>query len=248
MRCRLSSCCSSVWRRLEYQFSARATSVLGRARRPAFCACSTTCFLQSDDAYAFMFAWEVMALASYFLVTTQHRIAEIRRAGFLYLLIAHVGALAILLCFGILQGGSWALTFDTMRAAHLTPQWATLAFLLALFGFGAKAGLVPLVPEVQSLREIYDEHGGVRDRFLDAGRVSPELAARLGLVGFAARASGQTLDPRVDFPCVPYVELATMKVVRMEGDVAARVAVRFDELKESCRLALQILKSLPSTP
>lgn len=100
--------------------------------------------LLADDAYAFMFAWEVMALASYFLVTTQHRIAEIRRAGFLYLLIAHVGALAILLCFGILQGGSWALTFDTMRAAHLTPQWATLAFLLALFGFGAKAGLVPL--------------------------------------------------------------------------------------------------------
>jgi formate hydrogenlyase subunit 3/multisubunit Na+/H+ antiporter MnhD subunit len=100
--------------------------------------------LLADDAYAFMFAWEVMALASYFLVTTQHRIPDIRRAGFLYLLIAHVGALAILLCFGVLQGGSWELTFDAMRAAHLTPQWATLAFLLALFGFGAKAGLVPL--------------------------------------------------------------------------------------------------------
>jgi hydrogenase-4 component B len=100
--------------------------------------------LIADDAYAFMFAWEVMALASYFLVTTQHRIAEIRRAGFLYLLIAHVGALAILLCFGVLQGGSWELTFNAMRAAHLTREWSTLAFLLALFGFGAKAGLVPL--------------------------------------------------------------------------------------------------------
>ncbi len=100
--------------------------------------------LIADDAYAFMFAWEVMALASYFLVTTQHRIAEIRRAGFLYLLIAHVGAFGILLCFGVLQGGRWELTFDAMRAAHLTPQWATLAFLLAFFGFSAKAGLVPL--------------------------------------------------------------------------------------------------------
>ena len=49
--------------------------------------------LLADDAYAFMVAWETMALSSYFLVTTQHRIAEIRRAGFLYLLIAHVGAL-----------------------------------------------------------------------------------------------------------------------------------------------------------
>ncbi len=53
--------------------------------------------LLADDAYGFMLAWETMALSSYFLVTTQHRIPEIRSAGFLYLLIAHVGAIAILL-------------------------------------------------------------------------------------------------------------------------------------------------------
>ena len=100
--------------------------------------------LLADDAYAFMLAWETMALSSYFLVTTQHRIPEIRRAGFLYLLMAHLGALAILLCFGVLQGGSWRFTFDAMRAAHLAPGWATAAFCLALVGFGAKAGLVPL--------------------------------------------------------------------------------------------------------
>ena len=75
--------------------------------------------LLADDAYLFMVAWETMALSSYFLVTTQHRIPEIRRAGFLYLLIAHVGAIAILLCFGVLQGGSWQFTFDAMRAAQL---------------------------------------------------------------------------------------------------------------------------------
>jgi formate hydrogenlyase subunit 3/multisubunit Na+/H+ antiporter MnhD subunit len=100
--------------------------------------------LLADDAYAFMVAWETMALSSYFLVTTQHRIPEIRRAGFLYLLIAHVGAIAILMCFGVLQGGSWQFTFDAMRNAHLAPGWATAAFVLALVGFGAKAGLVPL--------------------------------------------------------------------------------------------------------
>jgi hydrogenase-4 component B len=100
--------------------------------------------LLADDAYLFMLAWETMALSSYFLVTTQHRLPEIRRAGFLYLLIAHVGALAILLCFGVLQGGSWQFTFDAMRSAQLEPKSATLAFLLALLGFGAKAGLVPL--------------------------------------------------------------------------------------------------------
>src|SRR5574337_985433 len=98
----------------------------------------------ADDAYLFMVAWETMALSSYFLVTTQHRIPEIQRAGFLYLLMAHVGALALLLCFGVLHGGSWIMTFDAMRGATLSPAWAGLAFGLALFGFGAKAGLVPL--------------------------------------------------------------------------------------------------------
>lgn len=100
--------------------------------------------LLADDAYAFMVAWETMALSSYFLVTAQHRIPEIRRAGFLYLLIAHVGAIGILLCFGVMQGGSWQFTFDAMRGATLAPEWAAVAFFLALFGFGAKAGLVPL--------------------------------------------------------------------------------------------------------
>ena len=82
-----------------------------------------------------------MALSSYFLVTSQHRIPEIRRAGFLYLLMAHVGAICILLSFGVLQGGSWQFTFDAMRSARLSPFWASAAFLLALLGFGAKAGL-----------------------------------------------------------------------------------------------------------
>jgi len=100
--------------------------------------------LLADDAYAFMMAWETMALSSYFLVTTQHRIPEIRRAGYLYLLIAHLGAIGILLSFGVMQGGSWQFTFDAMRAADLSPAWAAAAFLLALSGFGAKAGLVPM--------------------------------------------------------------------------------------------------------
>ncbi len=100
--------------------------------------------LLADDAYAFMVCWEVMALASFFLVTTNHRIPEIQRAGFLYLLIAHIGAIGILLCFGVLQANTGDYTFANMRAQHLSPFWASAAFLLALFGFGAKAGILPL--------------------------------------------------------------------------------------------------------
>ncbi|MCL4316361.1 MAG: hydrogenase 4 subunit B, partial [Gammaproteobacteria bacterium] len=98
----------------------------------------------ADDAYLFMVAWETMALSSYFLVTTDHHLIEVRKAGFLYLLIAHIGAIAILLCFGVMQGGHGDYTFSALREAHLTGFWASAAFLLALFGFGAKAGMLPL--------------------------------------------------------------------------------------------------------
>jgi formate hydrogenlyase subunit 3/multisubunit Na+/H+ antiporter MnhD subunit len=98
----------------------------------------------ADDAYAFMVMWETMALSSFFLVTANDRDAATRRAGYLYLLIAHVGAIAILLCFGVLQANTGDYGFANMRQQHLTPFWGSTAFLLALFGFGAKAGLIPL--------------------------------------------------------------------------------------------------------
>ena len=100
--------------------------------------------LLADDAYAFMVAWESMALSSFFLVTTNHQHAEIRRAGFLYLLIAHVGAIGILLSFGVMTGGAGDYSFAGMRAQHLSPFWSSAAYLLALLGFGAKAGLLPV--------------------------------------------------------------------------------------------------------
>src|SRR6266511_4345638 len=100
--------------------------------------------LIADDAYLFMIAWETMALSSYFLVTTEHHVERNRKAGFIYLLIAHLGAMGILLSFGVLHGGHGDYTFDALRRAELSPFWATTAFLLAFFGFGAKAGMLPL--------------------------------------------------------------------------------------------------------
>jgi formate hydrogenlyase subunit 3/multisubunit Na+/H+ antiporter MnhD subunit len=98
----------------------------------------------SDDAYVFMVMWETMALSSYFLVTANHRVPEVRRAGYIYILMAHVGAVAILLCFGVLQANTGDYTFANMRAQQLSPFWASAAFGLALLGFGAKAGMLPL--------------------------------------------------------------------------------------------------------
>ena len=100
--------------------------------------------LLADDAFVFMVSWELMSVSSYFLVAYQHQYAANRRAAFLYLLMAHVGALAILLGFGVLAGFSGGYTFEAMRTANLSATWASIAFALAFFGFGMKAGIVPL--------------------------------------------------------------------------------------------------------
>ncbi|MEK7206714.1 MAG: proton-conducting transporter membrane subunit, partial [Pseudomonadota bacterium] len=100
--------------------------------------------LLADDAFVFMISWELMSVSSYFLVAYQHLNAANRRAGFLYLLMAHIGGLAILLGFGVLAGFGSSFTFEAMRATELTPVWASIAFALAFFGFGMKAGMVPL--------------------------------------------------------------------------------------------------------
>jgi formate hydrogenlyase subunit 3/multisubunit Na+/H+ antiporter MnhD subunit len=100
--------------------------------------------LLANDALVFMVFWELMSLSGYFLVAYQHQHAANRHAAFLYLLLAHVGALVILLSFGVLAAFGGGLTFDLMRTARLTPLWATIAFGCAFVGFGVKAGMVPL--------------------------------------------------------------------------------------------------------
>jgi len=99
--------------------------------------------------------------------------------------------------------------------------------------------------EVRIVRDIYDEHAGVQDRFRNCGRVTPALARQLGLTGLPGRASGQAFDLRCDLPVAPYDALEVRLVTTDGGDVAARVAVRFDEITESLRLVRAILDGLP---
>jgi Ni,Fe-hydrogenase III large subunit len=97
---------------------------------------------------------------------------------------------------------------------------------------------------VHTIESIYDEHAGLQDRFLGTGRVTPALAAQLGLTGLGGRASGQHKDLRCDQPWAPYDELQVVMARQTEGDVAARVAVRFDEVFESLRLIRMLCKHL----
>ncbi|TVR57870.1 MAG: hydrogenase 4 subunit B [Candidatus Competibacteraceae bacterium] len=110
---------------------------------PAFLA-SMNLVLLADDAFTFLFAWEFMSLSSWALVMAHHRESATARAGYLYLVMACFGTLALLLAFGLLAGPSGGYDFATIRAGALTPELAALALVLVLLGTGSKAGLVPL--------------------------------------------------------------------------------------------------------
>jgi Ni,Fe-hydrogenase III large subunit/Ni,Fe-hydrogenase III component G len=87
-----------------------------------------------------------------------------------------------------------------------------------------------------SMRNTYDNHAGVQDRFRETGVLSPELAWNLDATGLAARASGIPHDLRADCPWPPYDKLKPKVSTQPSGDVAARAAVRFDEIVESLRI------------
>jgi formate hydrogenlyase subunit 3/multisubunit Na+/H+ antiporter MnhD subunit len=100
--------------------------------------------LVADDAYAFLFSWELMSLASWALVLARHNDPESRRAAHLYLVMAAIGTMALLFAFGGLAGPAGGYAFDTIRAHHPTPLVAALVLAAALVGCGSKGGLVPL--------------------------------------------------------------------------------------------------------
>jgi len=108
-----------------------------------------------------------------------------------------------------------------------------------------RQSLTHLEQEAATLREIYDEHSGAQDRFINTGKVTPELASQLGLTGLPGRACGQAWDVRANFPCTPYDQLDVRMATHRNGDVAARVIMRFEEITESIRLIRDILSNLP---
>jgi hydrogenase-4 component B len=110
---------------------------------PAFLAGMNLVVL-ADDAFSYLVCWEFMSLASWALVMAHHREAGNARAGYIYLLMASFGTLALLLAFGLLAGSAGDYGFGAIRAAGHTPYVATLVLVLMLLGAGSKAGLVPL--------------------------------------------------------------------------------------------------------
>jgi len=93
-------------------------------------------------AILFLFAWETMALASFFLIASDDRNAEVREAAWIYLVATHVGTLALFAMFVVMRDLSGSFALGPLAGAGAIAS--TVIFLLALFGFGFKAGIVPL--------------------------------------------------------------------------------------------------------
>ncbi len=100
----------------------------------------------AGDAFSFLFFWEAMTLASYALVVSDSETADSTRAGLLYVVMAHAGTALLLVVFLVLVERAQAFDFGALRAAGqgLDAVTRTVLFLLALAGFSAKAGVVPL--------------------------------------------------------------------------------------------------------
>lgn len=158
------------------------------------------------------------------------------------------------LAFGLMQFSR--LKEDLLRVnAQL---WGSRYPMDAIMPGGVQADLPPEGPqrlldsmadlerELRVLRNVYDNHAGLQERFMGAGRLSPELAQQLGVVGLSARASGHAQDWRATFRMPPYDAWSVKPVVRMQGDVAARVAVRFDEILDALQLCRDLLAAMPS--
>jgi formate hydrogenlyase subunit 3/multisubunit Na+/H+ antiporter MnhD subunit len=110
---------------------------------PAFLAAMNLVVL-ADDAFTFLLCWEFMSLSSWALVMSHHREADNARAGYIYLVMASFGTLALLLAFGMLAGPDGSYAFAAMRAGPHSAALAALVLALTLLGAGSKAGLVPL--------------------------------------------------------------------------------------------------------
>jgi hydrogenase-4 component B len=96
------------------------------------------------NSIVFLFGWEAMALSAFFLVTTEEHDREVREAGFLYLVATHVATLSLFGLFAVLRAASGSFAFAPLDPDRLAPGMATAIFVLALVGFGLKAGVMPL--------------------------------------------------------------------------------------------------------
>jgi Ni,Fe-hydrogenase III large subunit/NADH:ubiquinone oxidoreductase subunit C len=123
---------------------------------------------------------------------------------------------------------------------------ATDVAALAARAMGAHAAKFSV--EVASIIERIEASESLEDRLMTTGRLTPEQAAGLGVVGYVGKASGQAFDVRRDMPYAPYDAFEITVPSYRAGDVAARAKVRAEEIQGSLRLIQGLTEDLPAGP
>jgi hydrogenase-4 component B len=107
---------------------------------------ATNLVFLADNVFFFLMAWEIMALTAYCLVSFEHEYEETRDAGVLYFVMSHIGTAGLILGFLLLFQASGSYDFESFHGLgdKMSAGRRNMVFLLFLFGFGTKAGMVPL--------------------------------------------------------------------------------------------------------
>jgi hydrogenase-4 component B len=127
------------WRQAEYPDSGRKLRVFY-----GFLAAGMAMIVIARNAILFIFGWEVMALSAFFLVSTEDERADVRAAGWLYLVATHVATLSLFATFMLFRAATGSYDLVPVAAGSVAPVMLHSIFGLALLGFGIKAGIMPL--------------------------------------------------------------------------------------------------------
>lgn len=125
------------WRHCEQPHSGRRLGLF-----QGLLAASMALVVVAHDAVLFLIAWEVMALSAFFAATVVEDDPAVRRAGWVYLIATHVGTLCLIAMFALWRHATGSFALEP--AGAVPPELANAMFVLAVVGFGAKAGLMPL--------------------------------------------------------------------------------------------------------
>lgn len=143
----------------------------------------------SRDMILFLMAWEVMALAGFFLVTTEDDQPEVRKVGWIYLVASHLAVLCLIALFSLLHRATGSFVLEPVGTEILSAGEAAAIFLLALAGFGLKAGIMPLHVWLPGAHAMAPSH---------VSAVMSGVLIKLGIYGLV-RVTGLLPDPPVSW-------------------------------------------------